>query len=299
MKIFDVVIVGGSFAGLSAAMALGRSLRRVLILDSAKPCNLQTPHSHNFLTKDGEKPAAILQKAKSQVLAYPTVSFSSDLVTDVRKSAEGFEIETFSKQTYQAKKIILATGIRDILPEFKGFRECWGISVIHCPYCHGYEFRGKKTAIWAKGERAYHLSMLISNLTNDLSLIGIKADDFSTTQLEKLTKNGIKLIEKEPKEIHHQSGHLTHVEFEDGTKMPFDAIYADVPFEIPGEWIKNLGCKITEAGRIEVDQFQQTSMPGVFACGDATSMMRSVANSVAQGNIAGAMVNNMLAAESF
>lgn len=298
-KYFEAIIIGGSFAGLSAAMALGRSLRQVLILDSGKPCNEQTPHSHNFITQDGEKPDVILQKAKSQALAYPTINFRSDLVTDVRKIRDGFEIMTISEQTFKAKKLIIATGIRDILPEIKGFRDCWGISVIHCPYCHGYEFRAKKTAIWARGDRAYHLSMLVSNLTDTLSLIGSTSAGFSPSQLEKLNKNGIEFIEKEPREIHHQAGYLTQVEFEDGTKVPFDAVYADVPFELPGNWIQNLECKITEAGRIEVDQFQQTSIPGVFACGDSTSPMRSVAFAVAQGNIAGAMVNGILAAEKF
>ncbi|MEM7297910.1 MAG: NAD(P)/FAD-dependent oxidoreductase, partial [Bacteroidota bacterium] len=128
---FDVIIIGGSYAGLSAAMALGRSLRNVLIIDSGLPCNRQTPHSHNFITQDGKTPSEIATAAKSQVLEYDTVQFLEDLASSGKRIAHGFEVLTASGKKVTAKKLVFATGIKDIMPEIKGFADCWGISVVH------------------------------------------------------------------------------------------------------------------------------------------------------------------------
>ena len=162
---YEIIIIGGSYSGLSAAMALGRALRNVLIIDSAKPCNRQTPHSHNFITQDGAEPAEIARKAREQVLKYDTVAFVYDLVTDCSKNAVGFELTTESGEQYSCEKLIFASGIKDIMPNIKGFSECWGKTVIHCPYCHGYEFKSKKTGIFAPADRAFHLASLVNQPT--------------------------------------------------------------------------------------------------------------------------------------
>src|SRR5688500_15844678 len=130
---YDVIIIGGSYAGLSAAMALGRSLRQVLIIDSSKPCNQQTPHSHNFITQDGETPKGIAEKAKAQVLKYDTVKFYNGIATEGTKTENGFEIKTQSGGRFTSKKLLFATGVKDQFPDINGFAECWGISVLHCP----------------------------------------------------------------------------------------------------------------------------------------------------------------------
>ncbi|MEL6971969.1 MAG: NAD(P)/FAD-dependent oxidoreductase, partial [Bacteroidota bacterium] len=149
---FDVIIVGGSYSGLSAAMALGRSLRNILIIDSGLPCNRQTPHSHNFITQDGEQPAAIAEKAKAQVLNYDTIRFLHGKAISGKKTENGFTITTQKEETFTAKKLVFATGVKDIMPDIGGFSACWGISVIHCPYCHGYEVKNEKTGILANGD---------------------------------------------------------------------------------------------------------------------------------------------------
>lgn len=297
-SLYDVIIIGGSYAGLSAAMALGRSLRKVLIIDSGQPCNRQTPHSHNFLTQDGATPAQIAETAKEQVLAYPSVEFQTDLVLQTSPVELGFEVRTQAGRVYFAKKLLLAFGVKDELPNIPGFAECWGISVIHCPYCHGYEVRGKKTGIFAKGDRAFHLATLVANLTDQVQIVHPNPD-FSPEQKEKLQKNGVEILEKQPLEIIHQEGHLNQVIFTDGTSEPFEALYADVPFSLPGNLVEQLRCKVAETGRIQVDPFQQTSTRGVFACGDCVNPLRSVAASVAAGNLTGAMINHMLAGEEF
>lgn len=296
---FDVIIVGGSYAGLSAAMALGRSLRNVLIIDSGLPCNRQTPHSHNFITHDGETPAAIADKARAQVLSYPTINLHNGVATSGRKTDTGFIIETSEELEFTAKKLIFATGITDIMPDIKGFDQCWGISVIHCPYCHGYEVRDQKTAIMANGERAFHLASLVHNLSNKLTIITSGKSEFTEEQRSKLKLHNISFIEKKIQEIIHEKGHLTNIVFESGETLELNALYASIPFKQHSDIPMELGCELTELGHIKIDSFQKTNIPGVFACGDNSSMIRAVSYAVATGGIAGAMVNNELVNEVF
>lgn len=298
-KNFDVIIIGGSYAGLSTAMALGRSMRRVLIIDSGKPCNRFTPHSHNFITQDGEVPAVITERAKKQVLKYPTVKFHEGLALNGAKTENGFEITTQSNEKFSAKKLVFATGVKDVLPTINGFEDCWGKSVIHCPYCHGYEFKAKKTAVLANGERAYHLTGLINNLTGHLTIVTQGIPDFKDEQLINLKRHQIRILEKTVNTITHKDGQVTGLIFEDGTKENFDVVYASVPFEQHCPIPIDLGCETTEMGHIKVDMFQKTTISGIYAAGDNSSPMRSVAYAVATGNITGAMLNNELTVEEF
>ncbi|MGK2862489.1 MAG: NAD(P)/FAD-dependent oxidoreductase [Chitinophagaceae bacterium] len=296
---FDVIIIGGSYAGLSAAMALGRSMRKVLIIDSGLPCNRQTPHSHNFITQDGEKPSVIAEKAKAQVLKYDTVTFHIGLAVSGKKTKSGFLITTQTGESYEAKKLIFASGVKDIMPDVKGFSECWGISVIHCPYCHGYEFRNQKTGIMANGEKAFHLASLVNNLTDNITILTSAKAEFTAEQIEKLNKHNIPVIETEVAEIEHDSGHIKNVSFKDGSKMNFNAVYASVPFSQHSDIPVSLGCELTEQGYIKLDMFQKTNVEGVFACGDNTSKMRTVSYAVGTGGIAGSMTNKELTDEQF
>ncbi|ANI90297.1 pyridine nucleotide-disulfide oxidoreductase [Arachidicoccus ginsenosidimutans] len=298
-KNFDVIIIGGSYAGLSAAMALGRSLRKVLIIDSGKPCNRQTPHSHNFITQDGEKPNLIAEKAKAQVLKYDTVMFLNDLAVSGKKIDFGFEITTQSGETYKAKKLVFATGVKDKMPGIKGFAECWGISVIHCPYCHGYEAKQEKTGILANGDFAFHYAQLIHNLTKDLTIFTNGKSTLAQVQTEKIIRHDIPIIEEEIAEIKHENGYLKQIVFKDHTTFELKAIYSRPDFEQYCKIPEMLGCELNEQGYIKVDMFQKTTVENVFACGDNTSPMRSVANAVAAGNFAGAMINNIMTEEEF
>ena len=296
---FEVIIIGGSYAGLSTAMALGRSLRNVLIIDSGKPCNIQTSHSHNFLTQDGKTPKEISTLAKQQVEQYNNVSFLNDLAINGRKIPSGFEIKTENGKVFTTKKIILATGVKDIIPSIKGFLACWGISVIHCPYCHGYEHKGVKTALISSGDRAFHMAPLIHNLTDNLAILTNGKMDFGESQLKKLKEKNIEVIEKEILEIEHEKGHIQKILFKDGSKESFLAAYAAIPFEQHTSIPIDLECELTKQGHIKVDFFQQTNVAGIYACGDNSSPMRSVAYAVATGNIAGAMINKELCEEQF
>lgn len=299
IKNFDVIIIGGSYAGLSAAMALGRSLRNVLIIDSGNPCNRQTPHSHNFVTQDGEKPDAIAEKAKTQVLSYHTVKFHNDLAVSGRKTEPGFEITTQTGFIFTAKKLIFATGVKDIMPDIKGFSECWGIGVIHCPYCHGYEVKNEKTGILANGYFACHYAQLVRNLTKNLTVFTNGKADFTQEQLSKFAKHNIPLIEKEIAFFNHENGKIHQIVFKDNSTFALKALYSRPAFEQHCKIPEMLGCELTEQGLIKTDMLQKTTVDHVFACGDNASPMRSVAYAVGAGNIAGAMVNNEMTTEEF
>lgn len=298
-KNFDVIIIGGSYAGLSSAMALGRSLRNVVIIDNGKPCNIQTPHSHNFLTQDGKAPTEIYKLAKKEVEQYETIKFYKGLATNGVKTENGFEITTDTNDKFTAKKLIFATGIKDTMPDIKGFAECWGISIIHCPYCHGYEHRNQNTGIIANGENAFHLAAMVNNLSVKVTILTNGKGNFNAKQLAKLNNHNIQIIETRISEIEHKNGKLKNLVFHDGSKKPFDIAYGVIPFTQHSDIPVSLGCELTENGYIKIVAFQKTTVPHIYVCGDNSNMMRSVANAVSSGNIAGAVANGELVQEQF
>ncbi|QQS35155.1 MAG: NAD(P)/FAD-dependent oxidoreductase [Ignavibacteriales bacterium] len=296
---FEVIIIGGSYAGLSAGMALGRALRKALIIDSGKPCNIQTPHSHNFITQDGRTPGEISSAARAQVEKYNSIQFYSGTAVSGTKTEKGFEVKTQSGDSFTAKKLIFATGVKDIMPAIKGFAECWGISVIHCPYCHGYEVRNEKTGILGNGDIIFEFSKLINHWTKDLTLFTNGKSKLTNEQTEKLKQHNIKIVETEIDIFEQSNGQIENVVFKDASKISMKAVYAKIPFEQHCDIPKQLGCELNEGGYIKIDPFQKTTIPGVFACGDNVFVMRSVANAVAMGTLTGAMVNKEIIDEEF
>lgn len=296
---FDVIIIGGSYSGLSAAMSLGRALRQVLIIDNGLPCNRQTPHSHNFITHDGEVPAVISAKAKVQVDFYDTVQFYEDLAISCTKTESGFEVTTESELTFRAKKILFATGIKDLLPNIAGLSECWGISVLHCPYCHGYEVKKEKTAVIGNGEIGFEYVKMISNWTKDLKLLTNGKSTLTAEQTKILQKHQIEVIEDEIAAVEHDNGYVKDIVFKNHSKDAVKAIYFRPPFKQHCSLPENLGCELTEQGLIKVDMMQKTNIPGVYASGDCVIQARSVAMAVSTGSFAGASINKELIEESF
>ena len=296
---FDVIIIGGSYSGLAASMALGRALRKVLIIDSAMPCNRQTPHSHNFLTQDGSTPQAIATSARKQVQHYKTVHFFDGLATKGNKTESGFEIETSNGETFQSTKLVIATGIKDIMLPIEGYAECWGISVLHCPYCHGYEVRNEITGILGNGEYGYEFSALISNWTSDLTLYTNGKSTLTKNQIDKLVKRHIQVVEDEIFKLEHENGYLQNILFKNGNSVPIKALYARSPFVQHSDIPQSLGCELTEDGYIKVNSEQKTTVHGIFASGDNTTRLRTVANAVAMGTTAGMMANKELIEEYF
>jgi thioredoxin reductase len=270
-----------------------------LIIDSGKPCNRYTPHSHNFITHDGSVPGEIAALAKQQVLKYDTVTFFDGLALRAEKQDGLFYVSTSAGKTFKGTKIIFATGVRDIMPDIPGFEDCWGKSVIHCPYCHGYEVRGERTGILGNGEYAFEFASLIFNWTKDLSVYTNGKSTLTDEQRKKLISHNIDIVEDEVERLEHADGYLQKIIFRNGKSAALKALYARPPFrqhcDIPGA----LGCELTDDGYIKVDPTQKTTIPGVYACGDNAIRMRSVANAVAMGTTAGAVVNRELIVETF
>lgn len=298
-KDFDVIIIGGSYSGLAAAMALGRALKQVLVIDSGKPCNRQTPHSHNFITQDGKTPKEISALATEQVQKYDTIKFFSGLAMRGSKTEYGFSIHTDSGKTFSARKLIFATGIRDIMPNVNGFAECWGISLLHCPYCHGYEVRNEPTGILGNGEYGFEFSVLISNWTKELTLYTNGKSTLTAEQTERLRIHNIDIVEKEVGTLEHINGNLQRIIFKEGTMSFVKALYTRVPFEQHCLIPESLGCELTEDGYIKIDATQKTTVEGIYACGDNTTRIRTVANAVAMGTTAGMMLNKEIILEDF
>lgn len=298
-KSFDVIIIGGSYTGLSAAMTLGRSLRNVLIIDSGKPCNRQAPHSHNFITQDGETPKEISEKAKAQVLKYDTVKFLNGLATSGRKTENGFEIKTQSGDTFNAKKLLFATGITDLMPDIKGFAECWGISVLHCPYCHGYEVKQRNIGLLGNGDVGFELCRHISNWTKQLTLYTNGKSTLTAEQMQKIKKHAIEIVEHEISAFEHTNGNIQNIVFTDKSKRQADAIFTKVDFKQHCDIPQQLGCELTEPGYIKIDDFYKTNIHGLFAAGDNTSMFRAVSIATSAGTKAGIFINKELIDEAF
>lgn len=296
---FDVIIIGGSCSGLAAGMALGRALQKVLIIDGGEPCNRYTPHSHNFITQDGKTPRAIAALARQQVENYSTVRFLNSRALGAERKDNLYCISTEAKTRVTAAKLIFATGIRDLMPQIPGFEECWGKSVIHCPYCHGYEVRNVPTGILGNGEYAFEFASLISNWTHDLSVYTNGQSILTDEQARKLASHNISVIEDQIEKLEHLNGFLQRIIFKNGTSAALKALYARPLFIQHCDLPELLGCELTDDGYIKTDSSQRTTIPGIFACGDNATRMRTVANAVAMGTTAGMMVNKKWTAEAF
>jgi len=299
IKNLDAIIIGGSYSGLAAGMALGRAMKQVLIIDSGYPCNRQTPFSHNFLTQDGKTPSEISLLAREQLQTYTTVSFLHGLAIHGKRTDHGFEIKLTSGETFAARKLIFATGITDLIEDMEGFAECWGISVLHCPYCHGYEVRNEKTGIAGNGESGFELARLISNWTENLILFTNGPTTLTGSQVEQLAKRKIMVVDTKFRKLDHIDGYIQNIVFEDETKVSLSAIYAPAPFQQHCRIPEYLGCELTSEGYIRIDQFQQTTVEGVYVCGDNGTRMRTIANAVATGTAAGISVSKKIILEEF
>ena len=296
---YDVIIVGGSYAGLSAAMTLGRSLRNVLVIDSGMPCNRQTPHSHNFIMHDGESPRQISEAAKQQVLKYNTVRFHNGLATRAAGKDNDFTLETEAGESFHTRKLLFTTGITDLMPDIKGFAQCWGISVLHCPYCHGYEVKQQPLGVLANGDIGFEFTRFIHHWSSNLVLFTNGKSTLTTEQTSKLAQQNIAVIEKEITAIDHNNGYISNIRFADKTTHPVTALFARVGFKQHCTLPQELGCALTEQGFLQIDDLQRTTVPGVYAAGDNTTMLRSVSGAIASGSKAAAMLNKDMIDQDF
>jgi thioredoxin reductase len=294
----DVIIVGGSAAGLSAALYLGRMCRHVALFDTGKPCNRFSHASHGLLTRDGVAPAELLQLGRDQLKPYATVTLRAEAVTEIVAQADRFRVES-EVASLTARKILLATGLHDGLPPLGNVAQFWGRSVFHCPYCDGWEWRNQPLAIYGNGDFALHMAKIVRNLTTDLVVCTGEAATFSTADRQALLANQIQIIETPVERLEGKGEQLESILFADGTQLARRALYLQPKLTQQSNLAATLGCTLSEMGFVQVDAMMRTNVAGVYAAGDMTTMRRQVLFAAAQGAMAASALTLELSTEDF
>ncbi len=300
---YDVIIVGGSYAGLSAALTLARCLRKVLVIDAGKPRNRFAKQAHNALTVEGNSPADIQKLAVAQVKLYDEyLDLMSDEVIEVKKEEDKFSIKTKTSAQSKASRIIFATGGTDELPSIKGLAEQWGKNVHHCPYCHGFESRKGQTVLLSEQFQGLELLTSLKHWCENLLVCfqgEVNVPEQMTTLLE---KNKIQWTNKKVVEIvSNKNGTLKALLFDDGSTQNVNHIYIKPKTTYQIQWGVALGCKQDEQKRhLVTDEFMQTSEKGIYAVGDISSQsMGQIVWSINSGMMAGVAINRELVNAGF
>jgi thioredoxin reductase len=292
--VHDVIIIGGSYSGLSAALTLGRARRSVLLIDAIEPCNARVPHSHNLLTHDGEPPAALRTKARNDVARYDTVHLLNGRALEVSGSDGAFVVRTADGVEHHSRKLLLALGVRDELPPITGLSECWGISAAACPFCHGYEVSDGSLAIVGSTPDTVQYAMLLRNWSRNLNVFTNGPAEFTEEQRGMLHKQGIEVLGTSIVEVIHDQGRVRSVLLADGSRIAVDALFLRSRTIIPSSIPQSLGIVLNEQGLLHVDLLQRTNVAGVFACGDCTTPMRALSVAMASGTMAGSAMTHEL-----
>jgi thioredoxin reductase len=308
--IYDVAIIGGGVAGLSAALVLGRSRRRVLVLDVGEPRNAPSSEAHGFFTRDGVPPEELLRLGREQLLPYPSVECRKGKATGAIGANGSFEVALEDGSTVRARKLLLATGVVDELPDRPGFGELWGRGVYHCPYCHGWEVRDRPLAVLASGAEALMRAVLIRNWSRDLVVLTDGPSGLDEAGRERLRALGVPLKEERIARLEggpgHDGGSLVHIVFEDGSVLSRAGLFHVPPQRQRSGLAESLGCEVGEVGpakaRVVMSDTttKETTVHGVYVAGDAgnpPSPIQSVVVAAASGANAAYFVNHALAME--
>ncbi|HEX2190624.1 MAG TPA: NAD(P)/FAD-dependent oxidoreductase [Longimicrobiaceae bacterium] len=297
---YDAIVVGGSFAGLSAAMQLARARRRVLVVDSGLPRNRFAEASHGFFGQDGRAPYELLRDAAGQVAAYPTVAFVRGEATDAGRVEGGFTVALDDGREERAARLVLATGVRDELPPIPGLRERWGRTVLHCPYCHGYEVAGRALGVLASHPHSLHQAALIPDWgPTTLFTQGLHEPDAEQAAL--LAGRGVRVERTPVVELLGAAPGLEAVRLADGRTVPLHAVFTAPAVHMASPLAERLGCALEQGPLgpyVRVDDRKQTTVPGVYAAGDAASPVHNATLAAAGGVLAGVGAHQSLAMEA-
>ena len=301
-KTYDVVVIGGGAAGLSGAMALGRSKRSVLVVDAREPRNAPAGHAHNYLGREGVSPLELLATGRAEVAAYG-VKVLTDRVVGLSGAADSFLVTTEGGRKYGARRVLVTGGVVDELPEVPGLAERWGVDVLHCPYCHGWEVRDKPLAILATTPMAAHQGLLFRQLSDDIVMVVHDGVELPHEEVEKLGAIGVRFADGTPQEVVTDGDALVGLRLADGSLLERDAIVVATKPHVRADYLGPLGIEPTPfemAGAvlgsvIAVEPTGATAVPGIFAAGNATDIAMTLMASAAHGNRVGAWINAELA----
>lgn len=292
----DAIVIGGSFAGLAAALYLARARRSVTIIDASAPRNRFSAHAHGLLAQDGRPPVEILAAARAQVAAYPSVRLVEGEAVDADGRADGFTVTLRAGARVESRRLVLAFGLRDELPAIPGLRERWGRSVLHCPYCHGYEFGGRRLGVLHTSSHSIQQAQLIAEWGPTTYLLnGAEIPDQST--LAPLHERGIAIEPAAVGALRGPGDALHALEFVDGRTMNLDALYVGPRTHLNSNVATRLGCALDDGPwgpMIRTDASKLTTVPGVYAAGDITRSMHNVTFAAADGVAAGMAAHRSL-----
>ncbi|WP_423381975.1 NAD(P)/FAD-dependent oxidoreductase [Burkholderia sp. LMG 32019] len=293
----EVIVIGGSFAGLSAAMQLARARRRVLVIDAGRPRNRFAAHAHGFFGQDGKPPAQIVEEAAAQLAAYPTVQRIEGDVRTAERDADGrFHVTLADGSRASADRLILATGIRDELPALPGLAERWGVSVLHCPYCHGYEVSGQRLGVLATHPLSVHQGILIPDWgpTTWFTQGVVEANQEEAALLD---ARGVRIERSPVVEILGDAPRIEALRLADGQVVPIDALFVGARTVMASDLAQQLGCAFNDGplgAVVRVDAGKETSVAGVFVAGDASTPMTNATFASASGVMAGVAAHRSL-----
>jgi thioredoxin reductase len=293
---YDVIVVGAGPAGLSAALILGRSLRRVLVCDTGKPRNAASRAMHGFLTRDGIPPLEFLRIAREQMAQYETVEIRDAEVTAAECIDGRFVVTLRDGTRLQSRKLLIATGVIDNLPDIPGFAELYGRSVFHCPYCDGWEVRGRPIAIYGRGARGCGLALELTGWSRDLVLCTDGPSELSDDDLARLARNGIAIRDERVARIEGDA-RLERVVFASGDPLAREALFFTTGQTQQSHLAHRLGCEINEKGTVRTGKYEATHLTGLYVAGDASRAVQWVVVAAAEGAEAAFAINTDLIKE--
>ncbi|WP_213620463.1 NAD(P)/FAD-dependent oxidoreductase [Paenibacillus sp. J22TS3] len=298
-QLLDVLIIGGGPAGLNAALMLGRARKHVVVIDDSRARNAVTRETHGFLTRDGVSPSEFRRIAKAEINAYPSVSFVTDTAISVTGTDGDFQVTTAGGNTFASRKLLFAIGMKDQPLGIPGLAEVYGKSAYVCPYCDGWELRDQPLVILHKGADLMHFAPLISGWTSQLTVCTNGPDELTDAQREEIRGHQIPIFESPIRSIDSLDGIVRQVVLEDGTAISCRGIFFKPELVTGSDLPREIGCDITDAGTIVVDEFGKTSVPGVYSAGDAASRMQQAIAAAAMGAFTAAAMNNELNLEAW
>jgi thioredoxin reductase len=293
---YEVIIIGGGPAGLSAALILGRCRRKVLLFDSGSYRNKKSQEMHGYLSRDGINPMNFLKISRNELSRYG-VDIRDDEIEEGRVIKSGFLLTDSIGNSYESKKLLLATGLRDKIPKINGIMDCYGISVFHCPYCDGWENRDKTMAIYSKTRGGYELALNLYNWSKDLILFTDGSRFLKKRHLETLEKHNIKLVEEPIKKVIHKKGKINAIRLNNGKEIACETMFFSNGFNQKSKLGEALGCQYTKNGIIINDKYQHTNVKNLFVAGDAAQDMKLIIVAAAEGAKAAVVINKELTKE--
>lgn len=294
---FDVVVVGGGPAGLSAALVLGRCCRRVLVVDAGNPRNIRSHGVHGFISREGCSPAQLLALTREQLSPYDVSVREGTVMTLSRTEAGGFEVAMLDGSTARSRKLLLATGVVDRLPSWDGIEQFYGMSVHHCPYCDGWEHRDGRLAVHGRGKGGAALSLLMKTWARDIVLCSDGPVRLHAAEREDLKRNGIDVYENKIQRLEGTLGRLERVVFQDGTSIARTGLFFSTGNIQRSTLPHEIGCSLTPKGAVRTGRDQRSSCPGIFVAGDAAEDSHYVIVAAAEGAKAAIHINAELSAE--